>query len=62
MVSVFRECSLLLAIFLCAGLLGADNANAGYLDPASGSSLVQGIIAAMAALRRFLFRLVGKKE
>ena len=62
MMAVFRECSFLLAIILCVEVLGPDNANAGYLDPASGSSLIQGIIAAVAAVRRFFFRLIGKKE
>ena len=35
-----------------------DSAHAGYLDPGSGSTLVQGIIAVFAAVARF-FRKIG---
>lgn len=45
---------LLIAVF---SLLPTD-ALAGYLDPGSGSTLVQGIIAFFAAISRF-FRKIG---
>lgn len=45
---------LLLAVFC----LVPTDAFAGYLDPGSGSTLVQGIIAVLAAISRF-FRKIG---
>lgn len=49
-------CGILAACFL----LGApDAAHAGYLDPGSGSTLVQGIVAAVAAVKRFWNGLLG---
>lgn len=46
-----------LAVTLC--LVCPEPAHAGYLDPGSGSTLVQGIIAAIAACKRFWQRLTG---
>lgn len=43
----------------CLLLCFPDPANAGYLDPGSGSSLVQGVIAFVAAVRRCWNRLTG---
>lgn len=36
-----------------------ETAQAGYLDPGSGSTLVQGIIAAIAAVKRFWGNILG---
>ncbi len=51
---------------ICCCLFFPDSAQAGYLDPGSGSSLVQGIIAVAAAFRRFWAKLAnlffGKKK
>ena len=40
-------------------LLIPDIANAGYLDPGAGSTLVQSIIAALAYLKRFWKKIFG---
>jgi len=40
-------------------LIFPDIAHAGYLDPGSGSTLVQGIIAGIAAIKRFWRKLIG---
>lgn len=47
---------LLVATVLC--LLPSD-AFAGYLDPGSGSTLVQGIIAVFAAISRFFRKIAS---
>ena len=36
-----------------------STSHAGYLDPGSGSTLVQGIIAVIAAAKRFWRKLIG---
>lgn len=43
----------------CILLAAPDAAHAGYLDPGSGSTLVQGIVAAVAAVKRFWNGLLG---
>lgn len=43
---------------VCLFLCFPDPAHAGYLDPGSGSSLVQGLIAFVAALKRCWRRLL----
>lgn len=57
---------LVCGLVVCLSLCFPDPAHAGYLDPGSGSSLVQGIIAVVAAVKRFWKRLTGlfggKKE
>lgn len=40
-------------------ILSPENAHAGYLDPGSGSTLVQGIIAIMGAIQRFWNALIS---
>lgn len=55
--------STLLPTFLLAFaliLLCPDIAEAGYLDPGSGSSLVQGIIATIAASKRIWNNILNK--
>lgn len=47
--------ALLLALALCA----PAEAHAGYLDPGSGSTLAQGIIAGIAAIKRFWKKLLS---
>lgn len=44
-------CSIVLAVF-CA-LICVPKAHAGYLDPGTGSSLVQGLIALLNRVGRF---------
>lgn len=48
LLSVLPAC----ACILCLLLLCAEDAHAGYLDPGSGSTLVQAIIAVIAACKR----------
>ncbi|MBQ7607802.1 MAG: hypothetical protein IJU76_07505 [Desulfovibrionaceae bacterium] len=48
---------LLSLVALTALVLLPDTAHAGYLDPGSGSTLVQGIIAALVGLKRFFARM-----
>lgn len=49
---------LFLFLLVCVFCLVPGKAFAGYLDPGSGSTLVQGIIAIFAAVGRF-FRKIG---
>lgn len=51
----FTVCIVLSAFILT--LLAPEQAHAGYLDPGSGSTLVQTVIAATAAFKRFWRRL-----
>ncbi len=46
-------------LFVAILILFPDTAHAGYLDPGSGSTLVQGIIAAIAAVKRFWRKITG---
>ncbi|WP_165176331.1 hypothetical protein [Desulfovibrio sp. ZJ369] len=46
-------------LFVAILILSPDTAHAGYLDPGSGSTLVQGIIAAIAAIKRFWRKIIG---
>ena len=49
-----------IAMFLCVFiLLTPDTALAGYLDPGSGSTLVQAIIASIAAIKNFWTKLIN---
>lgn len=51
--TVSREAAALFLLLLLVGLAAPDSANAGYLDPGSGSTIVQVIIGAVAALKRW---------
>ena len=56
----FTKSALLVALivaFVCCAF--PSQAHAGYLDPGSGSTLVQGIIAGIAAMKRFWRKLMG---
>lgn len=55
---------MIFALFLTAFLACAlpEIANAGYLDPGSGSTLAQGIAAFIASISRFFRRLFGRKS
>ena len=53
--NLFSFCILCFFLFI----LFPQNAHAGYLDPGSGSTLVQGIIAGIAAIKRFWRKLIG---
>lgn len=55
--SRFAACVTALAVTYC--LVCPEPAHAGYLDPGSGSTLVQGIVAAIAACKRFWRRITG---
>lgn len=55
--SRYVACATALAVTFC--LVCPEPAHAGYLDPGSGSTLVQGIIAAIAACKRFWQRITG---
>ncbi len=46
-----------IGVFVCC--VFPSQAHAGYLDPGSGSTLVQGIIAGIAAIKRFWRKLTG---
>ncbi|WP_165067305.1 hypothetical protein [Desulfovibrio sp. ZJ200] len=46
-------------LFVAILIFFPDTAHAGYLDPGSGSTLVQGIIAAIAAIKRFWRKILG---
>lgn len=48
----FKVFMVICAILSASLLLCPDTAQAGYLDPGSGSTLVQGIIATIAAAKR----------
>lgn len=58
----FSDLHFLGIIFLFIHILLPDPANAGYLDPGSGSTLVQVIIGFFASIQRFIRRLFGKKD
>ena len=53
--SVFSWCLFLLILHVCL----PDKAHAGYLDPGSGSILVQSIIASLAFFGRVTARVKG---
>lgn len=52
---VFNNLLILSSLYL----LIPDTAEAGYLDPGSGSTLAQGIIAIVAGIRRFFGKIFG---
>ena len=51
-------CVILLSTFVVIFLLFPGTAHAGYLDPGSGSTLVQGIIAVLVGLKRIISRIL----
>ena len=53
-----RICIYASVVIILTACFFPDSAYAGYLDPGSGSTLVQGIIAVFAAVARF-FRKIG---
>lgn len=57
--SSFFEMATWLVCLLVAGLLLPETANAGYLDPGSGSILVQGIVATIAFFGRIKRKFAG---
>lgn len=57
----FRQLSIFLCILFCGILLFPEPAHAGYLDSGTGSTLVQGIIAIVAGIKRFFGKLFGGK-
>ena len=50
--------TVLVAVFIAGGLVIPTSAHAaGYLDPGSGSTIAQGVIAAAAVVSRFFRRI-----
>lgn len=47
---------IILTVICCTFIL-PDTAQAGYLDPGTGSTLVQGIVAMVASISRFFRKL-----
>lgn len=54
--NLITSCVMLVLIFTFCGMLFPEKAYAGYLDPGSGSTLMQGIVAAVVAVKRFFAR------
>ena len=54
-----KEVLILSVLLVCIGLIFPGTARAGYLDPGSGSILVQGIVSFLAAIGRLKAKITG---